>query len=159
MHETKPVRVGAMPTNVRNEVESVYAEKVLNNVGVAARRMLRLVDPVTATYSLGPRGASMLTLIDRGAVHPTQLSEIYEVGRSLITAEVSRLIAAGLVVRDEFEHDKRRATLRLTALGKQVSDECFAAFTQAVQSSLGHYGQKQRTLFIQMLEDLGRVIS
>lgn len=97
----------------------------------------------------------MLTLIDRGAVHPAQLAEIYEVGRSLITAEISRLIAAGLLVRDEFEQDKRRASLNLTVLGKQVSDESFAAYTQAVQSSLGHYSHKQRTLFLKMLEDLG----
>ncbi len=156
MRETKPASVGAGPTKSNDEAERQYAEAVLNTVGIAARRMLRLMDPVTVAHSLGPRGASMLTLIDRGAVHPAQLAEIYEVGRSLITAEISRLIAAGLVVRDEFEQDKRRASLSLTVLGKQVSGECFAAYTQAVHSSLGHYGPKQRALFLKMLEDLGR---
>lgn len=156
MRVTKPAPVGSVQTKSLDEAEREYAEAVLNTVGIAARRMLRLMDPVTVAHSLGPRGASMLTLISRGAVHPAQLAEIYEVGRSLITAEISRLIAAGLVVRDEFEHDKRRASLRLTVLGQQVGDQCFDAYTQAVQSSLGHYGQKQRALFLKMLEDLGR---
>ncbi len=156
MRVTKPASVGSVPTKSGDEAAREYAEAVLNTVGIAARRMLRLMDPVTVAHSLGPRGASMLTLIDRGAVHPAQLAEIYEVGRSLITAEIARLIAAGLVVRDEFELDKRRASLTLTALGKQVSAECFAAYTQAVESSLGRYGPKQRALFRKMLEDLGR---
>lgn len=156
MGDKKPAQVSDAPTKSKVEAERDYTETVLNTVGIAARRMLRLIDPVTVAHSLGPRGASMLTLIGRGAVHPAQLAEIYEVGRSLITAEISRLIAAGLVVRDEFEQDKRRASLSLTIRGQQVSDECFAAYTQAVHSSLGHYGQKQRALFLKMLEDLGR---
>jgi len=142
-------------TRKPKSIASDYAEAILNVFGVAARRMLRLMEPVTIRYSLGPRGASMLTLIERGAVHPAQLAEIYEVGRSLMTAEIARLTAAGLVTREEFDRDKRRAALTLTPLGKQVSADCFGAYRQTIQSALGHYTPAERALFLAMLQDLG----
>ena len=40
----------------------------------------------------------------------------------LITTEVARLITAGLVMRDEFLQDKRRASLALTPLDDNVVD-------------------------------------
>src|ERR1700712_5242026 len=105
---------------MKQPIASEYAEAILNVFGVAARRMLGLMEPITISYSLGPRGAAMLTLIERGAVHPAQLAEIFEVGRSLISAEIARLTAAGLVTREEFDKDKRRAALSLTPLGQKV---------------------------------------
>ena len=101
----------------RKSVTPEYTAYLLHTVGTTARRMLAIMEPINQQYSLGPRGASMLTLIDHGSVHPAELAEIYEVGRSLITAEVSRLMAAGLVIREGSSADKRRATLSLTPLG------------------------------------------
>lgn len=139
----------------KGTISSDYAEAVLNVLGAAARRMLALTEPVNTRYSLGPRGASMLTLIDKGAVHPAQLAEIYEVGRSLITAEIARLVTAGLVIREEFDGDKRRAALVLTPLGKTVSAENFTSYLATLQSSLGQYDQQERALFLAMLQALG----
>lgn len=147
--------MAAIRNKKRNVIANEYAEAVLNVVGMAARRMLALVEPINIRYSLGPRGASMLTLIERGAIHPAQLAEIYEVGRSLITAEISRLVAAGLVTREGFDQDKRRASLALTPLGKDISAKCFASYVKTLESSLGHYSQEERTLFLAMLQDLG----
>src|SRR5690606_41570251 len=97
-----------------------YTAYLLHTVGVTARRMLAIVEPINQQYSLGPRGASMLTLIDRGAVHPAQLAEIYEVGRSLITAEINRLLSAILVMRNESDGDRRRTTLSLPPIATKL---------------------------------------
>jgi DNA-binding MarR family transcriptional regulator len=139
----------------RKTVSPEFTAYLLHTVGVTARRMLRIVEPINAQYSLGPRGASMLTLIDRGAVHPAQLAEIYEVGRSLITAEINRLVAAQLVVRNESDGDKRRATLSLTPLGKKVTADSFKTLQQVVDTSLARYTDQERNLLLTMLIDLG----
>ncbi|MFA5495283.1 MAG: MarR family transcriptional regulator [Porticoccaceae bacterium] len=132
-----------------------YTAYLLHTVGVTARRMLAIVEPINQQYSLGPRGASMLTLIDRGAVHPAQLAEIYEVGRSLITAEINRLLSAKLVVRNESDGDRRRTTLSLTPLGKKVSADSFKTILKVVDTSLARYSDQERNLLLTMLIDLG----
>jgi len=132
-----------------------YTAYLLHTVGVTARRMLAIVEPINQQYSLGPRGASMLTLIDRGAVHPAQLAEIYEVGRSLITAEINRPLSAKLVMRNESDGDRRRTTLSLTPLGKKVSADSFKTILKVVDTSLARYSDQERNLLLTMLIDLG----
>lgn len=140
--------------NRRKSITPEYTAYLLHTVGVTARRMLYLMDPINQKYSLGPRGASMLTLIDHGSVHPAELAEIYEVGRSLITAEINRLVKAGLVVRNESEKDKRRATLSLTSLGRKVSADSFKTLQQVIDTSLARYSEQERNLLLTMLIDL-----
>lgn len=138
----------------RKSVTPEYTSYLLNTVGVTARRMLAIMEPVNQQYSLGPRGASMLSLIDHGSVHPAELAEIFEVGRSLITAEINRLVAAKLIERNESDGDKRRATLNLTPLGKKVSGDCFKTIRQVVDTSLARYSDQERNLLLTMLNDL-----
>ena len=52
---------------------------------------------VTERYNLGPRGAWILNVISHGVAYPLELASVFCVGRSLITAELSRLTEAGLV--------------------------------------------------------------
>ena len=138
----------------RKSVTPEYTAYLLHTVGTTARRMLAIMEPINQQYSLGPRGASMLTLIDHGSVHPAELAEIYEVGRSLITAEVSRLMAAGLVIREGSSADKRRATLSLTPLGKEGRAESFRTLQEAIEGSLARYSEQERNLLLTMLIDL-----
>lgn len=138
----------------RKSVTPQYTAYLLHTVGATARRMLAIMEPINQQYSLGPRGASMLTLIDHGTVHPAELAETYEVGRSLITAEINRLVAAGLIARQEATGDKRRATLSLTALGKKVSADSFKTIQQTVDESLARYSEHERNLLLTMLIDL-----
>lgn len=138
----------------RKSVSPEYTAYLLHTIGVTARRMLTIMEPINQQYSLGPRGASMLTLIDHGSVHPADLAEIYEVGRSLITTEISRLSAAKLVERSESSDDRRRSTLALTPLGKQVSADAFKNMRQIINTSLARYSDQERNLLLSMLNDL-----
>jgi DNA-binding MarR family transcriptional regulator len=83
------------------------------------------------------------------------LAEIYEVGRSLITAEINRLLSAKLVMRNESDGDRRRTTLSLTPLGKKVSADSFKTILKVVDTSLARYSDQERNLLLTMLIDLG----
>lgn len=137
----------------RRSVTPEYTAYLLHTVGATARRMLAIMEPTNQRYSPGPRGASMLTLIDHGSVHPAELAET-GVARSLITAEINRLLAAGLVAREESAGDKRRGTLSLTPLGKTVSAESFRTILPAVEGSLARCSEQARNLLLTMLIDL-----
>ena len=58
--------------------------------------MLRATEAVTERYALGPRGGWMLNLISGGLVHPHELSNVLRIGRSLVSAELARLVATDL---------------------------------------------------------------
>jgi DNA-binding MarR family transcriptional regulator len=108
---------------------------------------------ITAEYSLGPRGAWFLTLIESGTVHPSDLTAIFRVGRSLITAELTRLIEAGLITNAKSESDGRRAELALTPLGRTVMLRVRGQLSRLITSRLSSYTRDEVLLCARMLRD------
>jgi DNA-binding MarR family transcriptional regulator len=121
---------------------------------VAASRPLRLAtQSITDQYSLGPRGAWMVHVISRGGIYPLDLTHIFEIGRSLITAELNRLAEAKLISYTQSKSDGRRIELRLTALGERVNRRVKTALIQLVTQRLAGYTREQVQLCTQMLRD------
>jgi DNA-binding MarR family transcriptional regulator len=128
--------------------------KILMAFGVAGRRLLLAAEPLNTHFSLGPRGLAVLGCIATGVAHPTALAEIFAVGRSLITADLKRLIGAGLLESTVDPADRRHSQLSLTELGAQVNRQGLAAFHASVIKGLRKYTPAQRQLFARMLDDL-----
>lgn len=90
-------------------------------------------------YNLGPRGAFILNLLSNGVLYPLQLATALCCGRSLITAEISRLTDAGLVTSRPGELDRRRTELTLTELGEQALAEIRAETSRIIRANLSDY--------------------
>jgi len=113
---------------------------------------------ITAEYSLGPRGAWIAVLISIGeVVFPLDLTKFFQIGRSLITAELTRLSDAGLIAYRRNASDGRRVELTLTPLGQTVQRRVKAELTKLVTRQLASYTREQALLFGRMLHDFGRV--
>jgi DNA-binding MarR family transcriptional regulator len=113
---------------------------------------------ITEEYSLGPRGAWIAVLISIGeVVFPLDLTKFFHIGRSLITAELTRLSDAGLIVYRKSENDGRRVQLVLTPLGHSVQRRVKAELTKLVTRGLASYTHEQALLFGRMLHDFGKV--
>lgn len=118
----------------------VFAQRPINAAGSA----------VTERYSLGPRGAFILSLIDKGIEYPKDLALMLRIGRSLVTAELARLADAGLIAAQTGD-DRRRSLLRLTPLGSEVTAEFRARVADLVLTRLAAYSRDQVELFATML--------
>ncbi|MBC2667819.1 MarR family winged helix-turn-helix transcriptional regulator [Novosphingobium piscinae] len=118
----------------------VFAQRPINAAGSA----------VTERYSLGPRGAFILSLIDKGIEYPKDLALVLRIGRSLVTAELVRLTDAGLIAAQTGD-DRRRSLLRLTPLGSKVTAEFRTRVTDLVQTRLAAFSRDQVELFATML--------
>jgi DNA-binding MarR family transcriptional regulator len=119
-----------------------------------ASRPLRLAtQKISDEYSLGPRGAWMLRLISKGQVYPLDLSKAFNIGRSLITAELNRLSDAGLITYTKSVSDGRRLELRLTALGDRVSQRVKRDLSKLITHRLSGYTREQVALCARMLLD------
>jgi DNA-binding MarR family transcriptional regulator len=110
---------------------------------------------ITEEYSLGPRGAWITRLISTGdVVFPLDLTKSFRIGRSLITAELNRLIEAGLIVYQKCPQDGRRVELKLTPLGQTVQQRVKDKLASLVTRSLASYGREDALLCARMLHDL-----
>lgn len=112
---------------------------------------------VTRRHNLGPRGAFILSLIFNGVVYPLELAAIFKVGRSLITAELTRLTDAGLIVATPGTDDRRRLRQALTPKGEAACQEVRGAMAHIVSRNLESYTVEEIRLFSRMLHDVRRL--
>jgi DNA-binding MarR family transcriptional regulator len=111
---------------------------------------------VTERYSLGPRGAWILNVISHGVAYPLELASVFCVGRSLITAELTRLTEAGLVATRPGQDDRRRTELTLTPLGKAASEEIREELSMIVQRRLAGFDAREARLAAEVLRALSK---
>ncbi|MEO7247653.1 MAG: hypothetical protein ABIW31_04295, partial [Novosphingobium sp.] len=109
---------------------------------------------MTERYSLGPRGGWMLNLISGGLVHPHELSDVLKIGRSLVSAELARLLEAGLAESRTGSLDRRRSELALTDEGRKALAEIRADLFHILTSALAGYTPAQVRMLATMLHDL-----
>ena len=120
----------------------------------ASRSLHGATCPVTAAYDLGPRGAWILNLIDNGRTFPRDLANSFRIGRSLITAELTRLTAAGLIDTRPGAKDRRKTELALTPLGQQACQQIRDEMSAILSRNLAAYSADDICLLTRMLRDV-----
>jgi len=108
---------------------------------------------VTDEFSLGPRGAWILILISNGQVYPLDLTNVFRVGRSIITAELIRLNAARLITYRQGSEDRRRVELALTSLGATTVQRVRDEMSRLIQRRLAHYSRDEVLTCARLLND------
>ena len=127
---------------------------VLEGLAFAQRPLRAATRRVTRQYDLGPRGAFILSLISGGNIYPLDLSDMLKAGRSLITAELTRLTEAGLVTATPGRHDRRRSELALTTLGHEACQQVRDEMARIVRRNLAGYSAEEFRLFSRMLHEV-----
>jgi DNA-binding MarR family transcriptional regulator len=106
---------------------------------------------VTERYNLGPRGAWIINVISHGVAYPLELATVFCVGRSLITAELTRLSEAGLIDARPGKNDRRKTELTLTPLGKAASDEIREELSEIIRRRLAGFDAGEVRLAAEVL--------
>ena len=107
-------------------------------------------------FSLGPRGPWIIGMIGRGPIAPNELAEFYNVGRSLITAELNKLVDAGLIAQTRDKTDGRRVTLSLTPTGRRVFNRLRDDLHIFVSERLSGHSRDDIMLCAQILNDFAQ---
>jgi DNA-binding MarR family transcriptional regulator len=127
---------------------------ICEGLAFASRLLWTAIKDVTDEYSLGPRGAWIVRLVGRSDMSPLDLTNVFKVGRSLITAELVRLTHAGLITYKKSTSDGRRVELALTSLGKTVERRIKESLTEMVTQRLSSYKREDILLCGRMLRDI-----
>ena len=147
------------PARATNSVDLGWDELgfICEGLSFGQRPIRAAAQDVTRRYNLGPRGAFILSLISNGVVYPLELAAIFKVGRSLITAELTRLTEAGLIAATPGTDDRRRLRQALTEKGKAACEEVRGAMARIVSRNLVGYSVEEIRLFARMLHDVRRL--
>ncbi len=96
-------------------------------VGVSARSLADVEETVTLTQF-----RALVVLRSRGRTRLGALAERLEVNASSALRLVDRLVAAGMVSREEVENDRRAVDLELTSRGRRLVDAVTARRRAAI---------------------------
>lgn len=126
---------------------------ISEGMSFASRPMRNAIQSINDEFSLGPRGAWIVRIVSRGDVFPLDLTKLFHIGRSLITAELNRLADASLITYKKSENDGRRVELALTPLGEQVNLRVKQELTKLITQRLSSYTREEVLLCARMLRD------
>jgi DNA-binding MarR family transcriptional regulator len=120
----------------------------------SSRPMKHAIRNVTNEHSLGPRGGWILILISTGqVVFPLDITNVFRVGRSLITAELNRLAEARLITYRKNGGDRRRVELALTPLGEKACARVRDELAKLIVQRFAGYSREDVLLCARMLHD------
>lgn len=109
-----------------------------------------------AELGLAPRGPFIIGLIGKGVDSPHAIADFYHVGRPLITAEIGKLVDAGLVEQTRSEQDGRRITLSLTPAGEHARERLREDLNDFFAKRLAGYSRDEIMLCVRILNDFSR---
>lgn len=88
----------------------------------------------------------------------SELADIFCVGKSSITAIITRLFDKQLIERIPDDKDRRVTLLRLTDEGRKMTDRMELKIQQMIATLLGHFEEKEALCFIETFEKLADVM-
>ena len=100
----------------------------------------------------------MSSILSQGRCTHSELAEIFCVGKSSITAIISRLFDKNLIRRIPDEKDRRVVYLALTDDGVRLTRETDTKLESLLAGYLGHFGQEEIDQFMRTYEKLARVL-
>lgn len=120
---------------------------------LANRALRRTTNGVAVDHNLGPRGAWIVRLIAGGKViHPLDVTNFFEISRSVISDELARLLKSKLIVYRKSRRDGRRVELALTPLGENVSRRVRKEIGQLITARFAVYTRAEVLSFGRMLD-------
>lgn len=88
----------------------------------------------------------------------TELADVFAVGKSSITAMITRLVDKGILQRTRDEDDRRVVYLTLTEHGESDYRKVQEKIMQTVSAYMGHFEADEIEGFISAFEKLARLI-
>lgn len=132
------------------------AGPLIAGLALALQPIQTIASDIADRHALGARGALVLVFIADGMIHPMELAARLGTGRSVMTHEVGRLVAAGLVTRRIATCDRRFVELGLTPEGEQASRVLRGRFAAVLTRGLSGYTPAEIALLGRMLHDIRR---
>lgn len=108
-------------------------------VGLAAQSVTEVEDRVTL-----PQLRVLVLVASRGSMNLNALAEAMRIHPSNASRSCDRLVAAGLLQRSEFPHDRRNLVLDLTGEGRELIEVLMRRRRSAISTILERIPERRR---------------
>ncbi|PYI53591.1 MarR family transcriptional regulator [Paenibacillus flagellatus] len=98
-------------------------------------------------------------IASRSMCTSSELSDTFYVGKSSITAIITRLFEKKLLKRIPDEKDRRVTYLALTEEGERMTEEMCGSIQRLLSKYIQHFDEQEAIAFITTFEKLGRVLT
>ena len=123
------------------------------------RKLVPILRDVVPDVLTSDQFLTLRFLREHGQVTSTELAESFGVGKSAITAIITRLAAKGLVKRLPDGKDRRVSYLKLTEEGKTLCKQAEANMTEVLGKYMDHFDEDEAEHFITTIERLARLLA
>ncbi|WP_223068680.1 MarR family winged helix-turn-helix transcriptional regulator [Paenibacillus caui] len=94
----------------------------------------------------------------RGKCTPTELADVFCVGKSTITSLINRLVQRGLMERTGDEKDRRVIYLSITPEGRKVFQVADEQIERILEPYLSHFDEAEIQQFLTSFEKLAQLM-
>ncbi len=122
------------------------------------RKLNALIRSIMPEELTADQFSTLRYIRSKGRATSSELADIFCVGRSSITAIITRLTAKDLIVRRPDEKDRRVTYLELSDEGVRLTDEMEAKIKQLFTTYLVHFDSEEAMQFIYTFEKLAKVL-
>jgi DNA-binding MarR family transcriptional regulator len=102
--------------------------------------------------------STLIYIRQNGPCTSSELADIFCVGKSSITAIITRLFDKNLIERVPHKTDRRVTHLSITPEGKRLTDENEEKIHDLLSAYLHHFDEKEAKGFIETYEKLAKVL-
>jgi DNA-binding MarR family transcriptional regulator len=147
-------------SRMKTELELVKSHSLLlTRPGFLIRRLhqihIALFMDETEKFNITPVQYSLLTALDEyGELDQNSLSHHIGLERTSVAEVLPRLAERELILRRQFEHDKRVKYVKLTPKGRSLVRKMRPAVQRAHDRTIEHLSEEERTLFILLMARL-----
>ncbi|MCD1260609.1 MarR family transcriptional regulator [Paenibacillus athensensis] len=130
-------------------------EMAMFTVNRRANAMIRDMMPDNLTSD---QLATLRYIRQRGKCTSTELADIFCVGKSSITAIITRLHDKELIVRQPDDRDRRVIYVMLTAEGERYADEMQTQIETLMSRYLHQFSEEEALRFMETFEKLAKLL-
>ncbi|MCG7409806.1 MarR family transcriptional regulator [Paenibacillus sp. ACRRX] len=134
-------------------------QRYMSAQSTVIKQLFQQLDSSTPNTMTPEQFQTICIIYDQGTCTPTYLADTLMVGKSSITAIVSRLADRGLVERSRDDSDRRQVYLSLTEAGQETYQHMSGKVHAIVSSYLVHFQEEEIESFISKFERLATLMA
>ncbi len=133
-------------------------QRYMSAQSTVMKQLFQQLDQSTPNMMTPEQFQTICIIYDHGTCTPTCLADTLMVGKSSVTAIVSRLAGRGLVERTRDDSDRRQVYLSLTETGQETYQQMSAKVQAIVSSYLTYFQEEEIESFISKFERLAKLM-
>ncbi len=134
---------------------SEEATTFLRNMHHFNRGIARRLTPIIENeHGIDLRLYFILKYIEKGAIHPSAISQATHLPNSVVTRHIDQLVERGMLQRSLDPDDSRRIRLIVTDEGKRIAHDADVSLSRIVEVQLERIPADRRQIFLSVLADL-----